>query len=700
MPTETTPKVFISYKSTIKEFVSSVCHCLDRMSRIEYYFYGEKRHSGSFPPQIKNALKESNKFVLFLTEETQNSTWQLEELEEWLRLQEGNTDGLVIVNMSEKILPVHREGIKQVERIMIEDYKNPQAHVVCANEILFLLRIASVPFDDLPTVIDAKYEKDIIKLYKEHFGLLPNEYIRKGYPSQWPVVASFRGNDRLIPNPLDPKLYGSYRRDDSFISVDARCKLGNETNSAQELSVDETFSFPEAGPRSTILNLPNTLKAAILVSGGIAPGINAVISAIIDRHRTYEQEFRNKDRGNRLHRVEIKGCVEGFKSLSLPGGRIIPLEDDVIKNSVNRGGSILPTSRADQLMSGDPVKRSEAIDNVARTLSNYEIDILYVIGGEGSMRAAHAISTVFQKMYPTHRLSIIGIPKTMDNDILWVWQSFGFLSAVEKARKDIIQLSTEVISNPRVGIMQLFGSSSGFVVSHAALGSNVCDLALIPELDFTMKDVCRYMGGRLRERRNTSGNEMNRSPFGLIVMSETAIPKDFKDYIDESYVGLTREEKEALLNFEKNERKVMGQTPDALRNACLKIVSRVLQQYIQGVLGRGDNNALGANLDFQLDGAPDHYWQDFRVFTNEPRHLIRSMEPTVSDVAYGIRLATMAVDMALAGYTDCMVSQWLTEYVVVPLNLVVLGRKQLPKEGIFWKTVVSKTGQIEYDSLT
>ena len=88
------------------------------------------------------------------------------------------------------------------------------------------------------------------------------------------------------------------------------------------------------------------------------------------------------------------------------------------------------------------------------------------------------------------------------------------------------------------------------------------------------------------------------------------------------------------------------------------------------------------------------------IFTNEPRHQIRSMEPSVSDIAYGIRLGTMAVDMAMAGYTDCMISQWLTEYVTVTLKLVVLGRKQMPREGIFWKTVISRTGQIAVDSLT
>jgi 6-phosphofructokinase len=244
----------------------------------------------------------------------------------------------------------------------------------------------------------------------------------------------------------------------------------------------------------------------------------------------------------------------------------------------------------------------------------------------------------------------------MDNDILWVWQSFGFMSAVEQARQSINQLATEARSNPRVCVIQLFGSVSGFVVSHAALGSDACDLALIPEMDFSMSDVCRYMKERLKSRQRDCA-------YGLVVMAETAIPNDFEKFKDKQYVGLTDDEKAALEKFKANARQFRGQTPDALRTAALKLVSRTLQRYIHGVMGLGDNTALDG--DGELVGA-DSYWNDFRVFTNEPRHIIRSMEPSVTDVAYGIRLGTMAVDTAMAGYTDCMVSQWLTEYVVVP----------------------------------
>jgi 6-phosphofructokinase len=261
---------------------------------------------------------------------------------------------------------------------------------------------------------------------------------------------------------------------------------------------------------------------------------------------------------------------------------------------------------------------------------------------------------------------------------------------VEKAREVIMQIHREVQSNPRLAIVQLFGSASGYVVSHAALGSNVCDLALIPEMKFTMKDVCHYIGRRLKERRNDD------APCGVIVVAETAIPTDYSEYVRESYVGLDEKERHALEEFHKNNRRVIGQTPDALRSGGFKIICRVLQEFIKQELGAG--KPMRPPMDQHLD--PDPYWTGYRVLASEPRHIVRSVAPSVTDVALGIRLGTMAVDMAMAGYTDCMVSQWLTEYVVVPLKLVVLGRKTVPLSGIFWKTVVAKTRQIEVPGLT
>jgi 6-phosphofructokinase 1 len=341
----------------------------------------------------------------------------------------------------------------------------------------------------------------------------------------------------------------------------------------------------------------------------------------------------------------------------------------------------LGTSRYHPLLNlEDPQERDAAISKIISKLNAFEIDILYVIGGDGSMRAAHMLWTRAQQMRASgksRKISVVAIPKTMDNDILWVWQSFGFMSAVEKAKQFVLQLHTEASSNPRLGIMQLFGSDSGFVVTHAALASGVCDYVLIPEADFSMEVLCEFIKEKLVDRFDMGVD--GKSPFGMILMAETAIPRDARNsskckYVDDPDVGLENSEKLAIEKFIADGRRVQGQTQDALRRGGIKIISRVMEREIRKM-------------------KPQGYWKNFRVFTNEPRHLIRAIDPSVQDVIFGQRLGTLAVDNAMAGFTDFMISQWLTEYVLVPLKLVVMGRKRVPQKGIFWQSVVANTGQ-------
>ena len=293
------------------------------------------------------------------------------------------------------------------------------------------------------------------------------------------------------------------------------------------------------------------------------------------------------------------------------------------------------------------------------------------------MKAAHALWSVAQNM--GKKLSIVTIPKTMDNDILWVWQTFGFLSAVEKAEV-IEHLSTEVKSNPRLCVVQLFGSDSGFVVSHAVLASRtgICYAALIPEVKFSMKGLAAYIEKRIYKERGIG------IPSGLIVMAETAIPTDAMDFINDKDIGLSKYEKDAIEEFNKLREKgkrIQGQTNDFLRSAGLKIVKNGLHKFLP-------------KSEIQAPGKfPSSFWSKMRVFSNEPRTPAACNSPSCSDIINGQRLGMLAVDNALAGYTDFMISQWLTEYVLVPLELVVLGRKRIPTSGIFWKSILNKTGQ-------
>ena len=516
---------------------------------------------------------------------------------------------------------------------------------------------------------------------------------------EWPSVVDLRSKyphpDGLQPYPQTPDAelqLGSFHSDDARISAAA---LRGYSAHRYDLSL------PEARPRAALrfpLDGPNgRLRVAVLVAGGIAPGINAVLDGIVQRHWKYHDLYR--------HHLEIRGYQNGFHGviaekscLLFPDAQAQPhpfaASNLLTSEFANQGGSILGTYRSDDLIS--TARRLARLRTLARQLDN--IDILYMIGGDGTMRAAHALWNVaLERMETGDRafpLSVVAIPKTMDNDILWVWQSFGFMSAVEKAREVIQVLHTEVRSNPRWGVVQLFGSDSGFVVSHAVLASAAghCDLALIPEVPFSLLGIAKRLDEVIRENNDPI-------PRGLIVMAETAIPVDAKCYLDPSEpvpaglsdrdraavnairasMQLTDDERSEILKFDamrKRGERLQGQTSDVLRRAGLKMVMQGLEATLRGLPPTGQVQ-----------------WHQLRMLANEPRHLLRATPPSTSDIIMGQRLGALAVDNAIAGYTDFMVSQWLTEYVVVPLKLVVLGRKRIPESGIFWKSVLAKTRQ-------
>src|SRR5690606_9134025 len=145
------------------------------------------------------------------------------------------------------------------------------------------------------------------------------------------------------------------------------------------------------------------------------------------------------------------------------------------------GGTFLETSRLEDLQH-DETK----LVNIMSSLKG--LDVLYVIGGDGTMKAAEMLARRATKEQLA--LSIVGVPMTMDNDMLWLWLSIGFATYVEKVREIYRNMWTEIRTNPRVCVLQVFGSASGFVVSHAVLASQThCDAALIPEVKFRLSKL-------------------------------------------------------------------------------------------------------------------------------------------------------------------------------------------------------------------
>jgi 6-phosphofructokinase 1 len=492
------------------------------------------------------------------------------------------------------------------------------------------------------------------------------------------LLAGTKVGDAKYPlheNRVSPDLIGTFRSPDAGVVAAALSSFHREYS-----LTTQGLIFPEAGPREFLFypSRPGrSLKVGILVSGGIAPGTNAVIDGITQRHYMYAKKSKHS------YDLTVVGYKNGFQGLRFREDEDVSrriLTPEITSGHASEGGSLLGTSRYEDLLQDRPDRDAE-LANIVRFLRESFVDILYIIGGDGSMRAAHAIWS-YANQHPGRRLSVVAIPKTMDNDILWVWQTFGFLSAVERARELIEHLGTEVTSNPRLGVVQLFGSDSGFVVSHAVLASKtgLCDAALIPEVDFSIKKLASHLKQRMAERAKDQHGEI---PSGFVVMAEAAIPTDALEFIEDEDIGLSRDEKKAVLKYcadKKEGKRIEGQTDDELRTAGLKIVSR-------GLLKRVPPDQTIPEWKDQPS------WDKLRIVTNEPRHLLRATPPATADIITAQRLGLLAVDNALAGYTDFMVSQWLTEYVLVPLKLIALGRKRIPTGGIFWKSVLAKTGQ-------
>jgi 6-phosphofructokinase 1 len=716
-------KAFLCHAGEDAEFVIEVAKHLKHSLDTVYYYEAHQRSNQSFIQTINEALEDCQVMVVFVGETFTN--WQGAEVD---AVFEPNPDRhfFTILLKGQDRLPTRLKMLQRHPRARVDQDKPVEEEAYrIARWIVHMLERSWRSDDDLPLnphLFD--YEKDTIEFFINKARLeakigrvrselsaqiengldtkdleaqleqLYEEYepIRQkqlqGCPVTWPQVT--RWTDGLTENKLDEWDVGNFRPVDAQVVAAALSRYHHPDQ--ETCMLREKLCFPEAGPRQDIAypRRGQNLNVAVIVSGGIAPGINSVIAAITQRHQTYADKHE--------YNVHVYGLKNGFQAFDNLGEALCRLtvdQDGVVParggryalevlGHTNEGGSILGTSRYEALM--DIESRQQRLEHIVQMLLTLPIDILYVIGGDGSMKAAHAIWSFANRRAEDgnadRRLSVVAIPKTMDNDILWVWQSFGFLSAVERAREVIEHLGTEVRSNPRLGVVQLFGSDSGFVVSHAVLASRtgICDAALIPEADFSMAKLASYMKDKMctRERERTPSG---RIPYGFVVLAETAIPTDAMDYVNDPEIGLTDEEKLAVLNFNRlraNEERIQGQTDDALRTAGLRIVSRGLKKLLPSIA-------------MQAPVQPD--WSKLRVFTNEPRHLLRATAPSSSDMITAQRLGMLAVDNALAGYTDFMISQWLTEYVLVPLKLAVLGRKRIPKSGIFWKSVLAKTGQ-------
>ena len=238
-----------------------------------------------------------------------------------------------------------------------------------------------------------------------------------------------------------------------------------------QASPAEELLFELAGPRAKLFFDPKQTRAGIVTCGGLCPGLNDVIrSLFLELRHAYGVK-------------EVLGFRGGYQGLDPPpgtaSGRTSTMEPIVLTpelvDSIHReGGTILGTSRG-------PVDIGRAVDNLVRL----GVNILFTIGGDGTQRGANALFQEAKKR--GHALSVVGIPKTVDNDVAFVTRSFGYLTAVQEAARVLNRAHTEARSVVNgIALVKLMGRHSGFIAAGATVASQDVNFTLVPEVPFAL----------------------------------------------------------------------------------------------------------------------------------------------------------------------------------------------------------------------
>ncbi len=411
--------------------------------------------------------------------------------------------------------------------------------------------------------------------------------------------------------PAEATPWDSFTDDESRVLVDVSTKV-----LAQILAEGrEPDSFEEAGARRNIYFDPSKVRAAILTAGGLCPGLNDVIRALV-MTLYYRYGVRN-----------ISGVKYGYQGLSPAyGHELVPLDARAVSHIHEFGGTVLGSSRGGM-----------ASEDMVDSLERLNINVLFCIGGDGTLKGAHAIAEEVKKR--GLKLAVVGIPKTIDNDIGLVARSFGFETAVAIASTVIRSAHTEAVGAPYgVGLVKLMGRDSGFIAATAALAQSDANYVLIPEIDFDLEGPGGLLA-HLEKRLDNRGH-------AVIVVAEGAGQKFFQN---------------------------ADQTKDASGNILHKDIGTYLAEAIKTYFKERKKEL---NLKYI-----------------DPSYIIRSAPANASDQVYCSFLGQKAVHAAMAGKTDLLIGLWNDHFVHVPIALAIRQRKKIDPHGVLWSSVLEGTGQ-------
>jgi 6-phosphofructokinase 1 len=370
-------------------------------------------------------------------------------------------------------------------------------------------------------------------------------------------------------------------------------------------------AFEMAGPRQKIYFDPSKLKCGIVTCGGICPGLNDVIRAIV------LSLYHHYGVGT------VFGFRYGYEGLS-PKHRHVPIELnlDLVADIHQNGGTILGSSRG-------PQDIAEMVD----TLERMNVGILFAIGGDGTLHGVQAITHEIEQR--GLKICVIGIPKTIDNDISYMHKSFGFETAVGESRTAIYSAHVEAIgARNGIGLVKLMGRHSGFIAANATLAFSEVNFCLVPEVSFTLEAFLNALRGRIETRGHA-----------VVVVAEGA---------GQDLMGECQER-------------------DQSGNIRFQDIGIFVRDQIRAYFDR-----LGIEITLKYI---------------DPSYIIRSMPANPHDSVFCLLLGHNAVHAGMAGRTNMVVGYWNGEYTHVPVPLAVSKRKQIDPNGRLWSSVLESTGQ-------
>ena len=434
------------------------------------------------------------------------------------------------------------------------------------------------------------------------------------------LVVSTLGLPR-IDSPLG-ELLRQHEQSEHYVEESDRVLFDDTLSSvlARNCPPADLPGFEPAGPRRKIFFDPSTTRAGIVTCGGLCPGLNDVIRGLtLELLRRYGVQ-------------RVYGFCSGFQGFVQKFHRpVVDLTQELVSDINEHGGTILGSSRGEQ----DPVAVVDCLERMG-------INLLFVIGGDGTIRAAMKIVTEIAAR--GSKIAVVGIPKTIDNDIMYIDQSFGFQTAFSEATKSIRAAHVEATGAPNgVGLVKLMGRHSGFIACYASLAMSDVNFVLIPEVPFQLDGD----GGLL----NVLRKRLERRGHAVIVVAEGA----GQELLDADAVPAG------------------SAKTDASGNKRLTDVGPWLRDRICGHF-----KSIGVELNLKYI---------------DPSYQIRSVPANPHDSVYCVRLAHNAVHAAISGRTEIVIGRWRGRFVHVPMSLTTRQRNTVDPHGDLWMSVLEATGQ-------